>query len=579
MTSSPSADAGTTCRRSIGRRIVLPGAVLASGLVIAVLAPTPQIADEMPETTPATASEPARAAEVDDPAVGAPVPLVETDRDPEAEPRPPVEAAAEPPPGEPSAGPAVPAVTVRWGGHPTFERFVFDWPEAVEVVTERTADGVLVHFASAARFGPDSSVPTGRFAVLADTTVSLRAPGITEVRSFALDDHRVVVDLYTTRPEARHHRPGPAAADEAGAALDPLEVVRAELYRRDLMIASLLARIEAVERGGPGSRGTALPPPFDLSADAPPSIIGAGTAAPAPAAGPDESGPAADPDEVERALERTLTRAGVLLLRPGQIEIEPALAYVRRETNSPVFVSSVDSGLVFIGDDRVERDEVRASLDLKVGLPFDSQVEVSVPFNYVDQSIKTMVGGTVGAAADGSGQAFGNPRFALAKTLAREAGWWPDLVLRGFWDTDFGTSSDNDIPLTSNFNELGLGLSAVKRQDPLAFVGGIGYSTVLEKNDIEPGDTLSLSVGAVLAASPSTSLRVAFSQQFTDDVKVDGRKLDGSDSTAGVLTIGAATTIGRRALLDVALDVGLNDDAADYAVRVALPIRFDLPLP
>ena len=152
-------------------------------------------------------------------------------------------------------------------------------------------------------------------------------------------------------------------------------------------------------------------------------------------------------------------------------------------------------------------------------------------------------------------------------------------MLRGFWDSDLGTARDNDIPLTGNFNELGLNLSAVKRQDPLAFVAGIGYSTVLEKNDIEPGDTLSLSVGAVLAASPSTSLRLAFSQQFTDEVEIGGQKLDGSDSTAGVLTIGASTTIGRRALLDVALDVGLNDDAADYAVRVAMPIRFDLPLP
>ena len=580
MTSSPSAE---PCLRSARQRRRLPTAALATGLVVAVLAPPPNIAEEAPPAELVLPAAPAtRQADELPPAV-ATTPVAATGPVVITGPR-----LATDDELAPAAGPPPPAVTVRWGAHPTFHRFVFDWPHAVEVGTELTADGVVVRFGQAASFRPDGSVPSEGLELQEDDTVKLRATGVTDIKSFSLDDHRVVIDLYTTQSQAqRPPAPAPAAttaatngpAPEAADQLVPLGLLRTELYRRDLMIASLLARLEAVERGGPGSRGTALPPPFELLDGENREITARGPGVPAPAAGPAGSEAAADPEEVERALERTLTRAGVLLLRPGQIEIEPGLSYTRRETSSPVFVSSADSGAVFIGDDRVERDEVRASVDLKVGLPFDSQVEVSLPFNYVDQSIKTMVGGTIGASADGSGQAFGNPRFAVAKTLMRERDFWPDLVLRGFWDSDLGTARDNDIPLTGNFNELGLNLSAVKRQDPLAFVAGIGYSTVLEKNDIEPGDTLSLSVGAVLAASPSTSLRLAFSQQFTDEVEIGGQKLDGSDSTAGVLTIGASTTIGRRALLDVALDVGLNDDAADYAVRVAMPIRFDLPLP
>ncbi len=96
-----------------------------------------------------------------------------------------------------------------------------------------------------------------------------------------------------------------------------------------------------------------------------------------------------------------------MLLRPGQNDIEPGLSYTRRETSSPVFVSN-DTGVVFVDDDRVERDEVRTSVDVEVGLPF----------NYVDQSLETMVGGSIGASADGSGQAFGNPRFAVASEIA-----------------------------------------------------------------------------------------------------------------------------------------------------------------
>ena len=601
MTSSPSAE----CNKGLRP---LPLVAIATGVVVALMAPPPNIAQEVLDGPGLGAARLSLPAELvlpgETPAGGEDEtpPASTTTAEPEADPAPPVETASDEPESEadaaapePAAGPAVaatlPEVTVRFGLHPTFQRFVFDWPHDVAVVTEHTGDAVVVSFVAPARFRPDHSVPAGQFQVLEPETVTLGAAGVTEIKSFSLADHRVVVDLYRAAPEARGV-PAPApqaadgaaagpssAADDTAAGFVPIGLFHAEFYRRDLMIASLLARLEAVERGGPGNRGAALPPPFDLLAEENDLVTGRGPAGPEPAAGPGERAAAPDPDEVERALERTLTRAGVLLLRPGQIELEPGLSYTRRETSSPVLVSAADSGVVFIGDDRVERDEVRASVDLKVGLPFDSQVELSLPFNYVDQSIKTMVGGTIGAAADGSGQAFGNPRFAVAKTLMRERDFWPDLVLRGFWDTDLGTARNNDIPLTGNFNELGLNLSAVKRQDPLAFVGGIGYSTALEKNDIEPGDTLSLSAGAVLAASPSTSLRVAFSQQFTDDVKINGSDLDGSDSTAGVLTIGASVVLGRRALLDVALDVGLNDDAADYALRLALPIRLDLPLP
>ncbi len=166
---------------------------------------------------------------------------------------------------------------------------------------------------------------------------------------------------------------------------------------------------------------------------------------------------------VERALERTLTQAGALLLPFGQVEIEPGLSYTRRETSSPVFVTSGDAGVVFIGEDRVERDEVRATLDLRAGLPFDSQIELTLPYNYVDQSVETMVGGVAGNASDGNGGALGNPRIGVAKTLVREAGWRPDVVARGYWDTKYGTSEDDAVALTENFNELGFNISATKR--------------------------------------------------------------------------------------------------------------------
>ncbi len=581
---------------------VAAGFVLASGLVITAFGTTADVAEAPAET------------------VAGPVPVA-----PPAELQlaPAEDEAAGGPEDAPAAAAATrPEVLIRSGRHPSFERFVFDWPETVAFTVEQSGSTIVIHFARPARFIPDASVPADRLVILDATTVQLTAAAA-DVQSFSLTDHRVVVDLYAADGAARASTAAlargvdgadsaanegglaattaatpptatgsvtAAAADPADAAdtLVPLGLLRTELYRRDMMIASLLARLEAVERGGPGSRGAALPPPQAMLDDG--LAVAAGSAVDGATNGEsvaatDTVEPAAgsasqdEPDEIERALERTLTQAGVLLLRPGQLEIEPALAYTRRQISSPAFVSNGDAGVIFIGEDMVERDEVRASVDLKVGLPLDSQVEVSLPFNYVDQSLKTMVGGTIGTADDGSGQAFGNPRFGLAKTLMREKGWWPDIVARGYWDSDLGRSTDNGVQLTGNFNEFGLNLSAVKRQDPLAFVGGVGYATVLEKDDVEPGDTWSFTAAAVLAASPATSLRLGFTQQFSGDVEVDGEDINGSDSTSGVLTIGASAVLGQHSLVDVALDVGLTDDAPDYVVRLAVPIRFDLPLP
>jgi hypothetical protein len=559
----------------------------------------------LPQTPPAAVEpEPGRVA-ADMPSAAAADEMAADDDEPD---EPAAATIADEPAVEPAAGvaeaPSVPAaepasapmaVTVRSGRHPSFVRFVFDWPEAVAFTVEPQADTAVVSFARPARFDPDASVSADHLAVLGPSAVRVTVPGTVRVRSFALEDHRVVVDLYGEEPQARpaqvvtpatastadpalngHRATAATGADEPDS-LVPLSLLQSELYRRDLMIASLLARLEAVERGGPGSQGAALPPPPTLLNGM--TQVAAGNAVDGPVAPAAGSSGAPRQDDVERALERTLTQAGALLLNPGQMEIEPGISYTRRETSSPVFVSTGDAGVVFIGEDEVERDEVRASLDVKFGLPFDSQLELSLPYNYVDQSVKTMVAGQAGAAEDGSGQAIGNPRIGVAKTLVRETGWLPDVVARGYWDTDLGTSSDAGIPLTGNFNELGASVSAVKRQDPLAFVGAVGYSTVLEKNDIKPGDTWSFSASAVLAASPSTSLRLGFTQQFSEEVEVDGDQLDGSDTTSGLLTLGASVVLGRRALVDVALDVGLTDDAPDYAVRVAVPLRFDIPLP
>ena len=274
-----------------------------------------------------------------------------------------------------------------------------------------------------------------------------------------------------------------------------------------------------------------------------------------------------------RALERTLVQEGVLLLALGEAEIDPSFTYTRRESTFPVVVE----GNV-VAERRARRNEFDGQTSLRVGLPFDSQLEVDVPYSYVDQSDTTEVGGSPIDHSDRAGSGLGDIEVGFAKTLVQEnGGWWPDVVARVQWDAPTGNTRDNGVFLGGGFNEVSGSLNLVKRQDPLAFIGQVGYSKSFESDNIEPGDEVAFSIGTLLAASPETSLSFIFNQAFANDTKVDGETINGSDAVSGTFSIGASTILGRNMLLSVTGDIGLTDDAPDYAIGISLPVRFDVP--
>jgi hypothetical protein len=508
----------------------------------------------------------------------------------------------------------LPTVTVRVGEHGAFERVVFEWPEAIGHKVVQRRDRVTVSFSRRGRI--DLSRLRDRFGerVLeawaegdaARSEVVLRVLPDAEVRSFALEDERgVVVDVFGAPAERGSARNGPHPAP------DPVGELRRELEERDAVIDSLLARVEQLERGatlsggdldqivagrapapgeqslpGPGARAVAAAEqPADKPASEQESVAGAGQDA--AGAGQDAGSATAptqpgqlevDEDEIDRALERTLVQTGVLLLPTGQAEVEPFFSYTRDETDASMVVLA-DNGLSVGAGVEVRRNEFVSGQDLRFGMPFDSQVEFGFPYRFVEQSMVATVDMGGSQEVDHFGHGMGDTSIGVAKTLVRENGhWWPDLIGRVTWDAATGETTSNDVPLGGGFNELRGSLSAVKRQDPLAFVSGFSYETTFEKDGIKPGDQLGFSIGTVLAASPGTSLRFGLDQRFIDTAKSDGEEIDGSDSVIGTATIGASVVLGGGMLLDVAADIGLTDDAPAYAARASLPIRFNLPV-
>lgn len=304
-------------------------------------------------------------------------------------------------------------------------------------------------------------------------------------------------------------------------------------------------------------------------------VAQASTGTPAP--GKPRPGPGSfevDEEAAQRALERTLTQSGALLLPPRTIELTPSFMYRRAElsTQVPATIAVAGSATpsLVLANQRTRRNENTVRLDLRAGMPYNSQLELSLPYNTVRSSQVS----DLGTATSANGNGIGDVTLAVAKTLTRENGWRPDLIGRLTYNTGSGRRQDNGVPLIGGHRQVQAELVAIKRQDPLAFVAGAFYAKSFEKDSIKPGDAAGLSLTAVLAASPATSLQFGFTQVHRQRQEFNGAKLAGSDQTYGLVTLGASSVLSRDLTLVTQVGIGVGDDAPKYSITVSLPILF-----
>lgn len=360
-----------------------------------------------------------------------------------------------------------------------------------------------------------------------------------------------------------------AHAQAGGKSVQQLEE---ELARRDSVISDLQRRVEALEE----KLGTAGRPPRPVPSAAAPAPRGLAP----PAAKTDRAADqGVDEELLARALERSLVLSGGILLPRGQFEIEPALQYdyTRR------------SGLGIVGSSIATRDIRRenyvASLGFRAGLPWGAQFELKVPYGY--QKIESITAG-VSAADDDTG--IGDVRIGVSKQLLEGGSGGLGLIGNITWQESTGDSNlavltSPATGLLAPSTSLGVGydslqttLTAVKRMDPLVFLGSLSHSfnrsTTAGGANIDPSDTNSGSFRAILAASPDVSLRGGLSLARTGNTKFNGVAIPGSRQFIGLVELGGSVVLTRRVLLDVAVGAGLTQDSPDLVLGVSLPIRF-----
>lgn len=305
--------------------------------------------------------------------------------------------------------------------------------------------------------------------------------------------------------------------------------------------------------------------------------------APAPApsskssASTPRSGPGSfevDEEAAQRALERTLTQAGALLLPSRTVEVTPSFTYRRAEMTTAVPATITTAGAstptLVLANRRTRRNENTARVDVRVGMPFNTQMELGLPYNHVRSSQVS----DLGTATSANGSGVGDVTLGVAKTLTRESRWRPDVIGRLTYNFGNARRQDGNVPLLGGYRQVQAELVAIKRQDPLAFIAGTFYSRVFEEDSIKPGDAAGLSVAAVLAASPATSLQFGFSQIYRQKQELNGVKRAGSDQTYGVINLGASSVLSRDLTLVTQVGIGVGNDAPEYTFTVSLPILF-----
>lgn len=323
---------------------------------------------------------------------------------------------------------------------------------------------------------------------------------------------------------------------------DTVEILQRKLQAQQAINQQLKQRVETLERELSANRKSDLPLVVGLDANSPPPKELSGD------------------DKPTTAIEQALGNKGLVLLPTGAFRFTPSLAYAHSGSGS----SRVDSVILGAG--------------LEAGLPMGMAVAVRQPYIWRDYSY-------------GSNQGSGDFSISLAKKLTNETDSLPSLVARLGYTHNNGKDPFTFPSIGGGFRAYDIGVSGVKRFDPIVVYGNAFYSHANEASvslqykgqppyftgTIKPADAYGLGFGVSLAATPEISLDAGFTlstaggARFTDTPTSTNY---GSRSTMSYFNMGTYFLLSRNLSLSITAAAGVTKDASDLILSVALPYRF-----
>jgi hypothetical protein len=295
---------------------------------------------------------------------------------------------------------------------------------------------------------------------------------------------------------------------------------------------------------------------------------------------------------------------GGLLLRQGQIELQPQIRYALNTDN--VFAVSGLAVLpaIVIGTIDVQKSELNvleASLTGRFGILDNLQLDARVPWRYSHRRITETLR-SIEETTDDTG--IGDVEAALSYQLFGEKGARPAVVtalrVRTTTGKDPFDLDEDELATGTGFWGIQGGINAVKVRDPIVLFGNLGYTWNIEDDvkvnipqpegpllgdaRIDPGDVIEWGLGFAYALSPEFSMNIAYVHRLSLRSRITKSEVDdlftgkiaGSRLNIPELKFGAVWAFTRDFFIDFNISIGLSNDAPDFTAQIGFPIRYNL---
>lgn len=283
---------------------------------------------------------------------------------------------------------------------------------------------------------------------------------------------------------------------------------------------------------------------------------------------------------IEKAVESSLVQRNAILLNPWTSEIEPEISYAHSSSDS-VFINgfSIFPVLVVgsVTSEEIRRDTMVGTVSGRLGLPRGFQLDLRVPYQYIDQERILASGDYFTDSKLGLGDISGG----ISKELLTQNETWPNLIGRVSWKTASGDSVyDGDaLGIGSGFNSVRGEVTALKILDPAAVYATLGYVTNFEDSKpagkIDLGDSFEAALGTTIALNRDLAFSLGVQNIWSFDSTLNGADVKGSGINAANFNFGLSYEIMKNRRLDFSASNGLTRDAPDYTFVVSMPFRFE----
>jgi hypothetical protein len=291
---------------------------------------------------------------------------------------------------------------------------------------------------------------------------------------------------------------------------------------------------------------------------------------------------------------------GGILLPKGKMVVTPELEYlnssaVRVAIEGFSIIPALNIGLFDVSE--LNRDTMTSAVSARLGLGSNFEIEAKVPYVYRQDSTRNR---PIGAGSSSEilrsveGDGLGDIELGAHYQLTDGKDDWPYLIGNLRFKTTTGTSPfdvatdpatglQTELPTGSGFYALQPSVTAIYPTDPGVFYGNLGYLWNFEDDvgrnvgNVDPGDSVSASLGMSLALNDRSSLSLGYSHSTVFKTELNGSILPNTRNLqVGTMDLGFGHRLNDWTSLNFNVSAGVTEDAPDVNVIFRVPMSLNL---